>query len=554
MMKDPSIAEEIETILNSSPAIIFLWKAKKDWPVDFVTDNVIQFGYSKYEFLSGKLNYSDIVHPDDIDRVKKELYRYSREGKYKGFTQEYRIITKFGDIRWVDERTLMRRNSEGKITHYQGIIFDVTERKKNEELIRLNESRLETLLKLNQMSSYSVHEIIDFALEEAIKLTRSEIGYLAFLNSAENTLTMHSWSQRAMKECDISSKQQLYSLEETGLWGEAIRRREPVITNEYRSSPLKRGYPKGHVRIIRHMNVPIFDGQKIVALAGVGNKEEDYDQTDVKQLKLLMEGMWKIIQRKEMEDSLQLFSREFEKANNELKSINSIKKEFLEDKEYLFSIDCDDNIIDRETLDSINKQQNRTMQIAIRNSEKLKSIVDSMLYMSSEKAGKIKYEKSRVNIIDIINDAILNVILRIDEKNINIAQDIPYGIPAIKVDKSKLTDSFSRIIESSIHFTPPSGNINIIVTEDNSWIYIRIKDDGVGIPEPLASTIFVRFYELDDHVFDTYWYELYEELKSNFYISKNIIEAHDGKIWVESEEGKGTTVHVKLPKEESDNT
>ncbi|AEH60236.1 multi-sensor signal transduction histidine kinase [Methanosalsum zhilinae DSM 4017] len=550
-MKDPSIGEEIEIILNSSPAIIFLWKAREDWPVDFVTDNIIQFGYSKNEFLSGKLNYADIVHPDDVDRVKKELYRYSREGKYKGFTQEYRIITKFGDIRWVDERTLMRRSSKGKITHYQGIIFDVTERKKNEALIRLNEARLETLLELNQMSSYSIHEIIDFALEEAIKLTQSKIGYLAFLNSAENTLTMHSWSQRAMKECEISSKQHLYPLEETGLWGEAVRRREAVITNDYESSPLKRGYPEGHVRIIRHMNVPIFDGQKIVALAGVGNKEEDYDQTDVKQLKLLMEGMWKIIQRKEMEDSLKLFSREFEKTNNELKSINSIKKEFIEDKEYLFSIDCDDNIIDRETLNSINKQQNRTMQIAIRNSEKLKSIVDSMLYMSSEKAGKIKYEKSRVNITDIINDAILNVILRIDEKNINIEQDIPYGIPSIEGDKSKLTDSFSRIIEGSIHFTPPNGNISIDVTDNESCIYVRIKDDGAGIPEPLASTIFVRFYELDDQVFDTYWYEHYEELKSNFYISKNIIEAHDGKIWVESEEGKGTTVHVKLPKEES---
>lgn len=70
-MKDPSIGEEIEIILNSSPAIIFLWKAREDWPVDFVTDNIIQFGYSKNEFLSGKLNYADIVHPDDVDRVKK---------------------------------------------------------------------------------------------------------------------------------------------------------------------------------------------------------------------------------------------------------------------------------------------------------------------------------------------------------------------------------------------------------------------------------------------------------------------------------------------------
>ena len=55
--------------------------------------------------------------------------------------------------------------------------------------------------------------------------------------------------------------------------------------------PEKKGYPKGHVHICRHMNVPVFAGSKIVLVAGVGNKKEEYDDADVRQLTLLMEGM-----------------------------------------------------------------------------------------------------------------------------------------------------------------------------------------------------------------------------------------------------------------------
>jgi GAF domain-containing protein len=61
---------------------------------------------------------------------------------------------------------------------------------------------------------------------------------------------------------------------------------------------LEEGLPQGHVQIRRHMNIPVFDGDRIVAVAGVGNKDGDYNESDVRQLTLLMQGMWRLIQRK----------------------------------------------------------------------------------------------------------------------------------------------------------------------------------------------------------------------------------------------------------------
>ncbi|MEL4305423.1 PAS domain-containing protein [Methanococcoides sp. LMO-2] len=185
-------SEDIEIIINSSQAVIFLWDTDEDWNVDFVSENILQFGYDPEEFIDGKLTYADIVHPDDIDHLKEDFLDYSKKDKLVGFTRQYRIITKFGEIRWVDERSLMKRNDRGDIESIQGIIFDITENKKVEEALQINEARLETLLRLNQMSSHSVKEIIEFILEEGIKLMGSEAGYFALVNQSEDTITVHS--------------------------------------------------------------------------------------------------------------------------------------------------------------------------------------------------------------------------------------------------------------------------------------------------------------------------------------------------------------------------
>jgi two-component system, sensor histidine kinase and response regulator len=180
------------------------------------------------------------------------------------------------------------------------------ERNRVEETLRLEQSRLETLLNLDQMTPSSMQEIMDFAMEEAVRLTNSQIGYLAFMNEEETVLTMYSWSKTAMAQCAIIDKPIVYPLEETGLWGEAARQRKPIITNDYTAhSPFKKGYPEGHVDITRHMNVPVLDGERVVAVAGVGNKTAPYDDSDIRHMTLLMQGMWRLIQRKRAQQELQ---------------------------------------------------------------------------------------------------------------------------------------------------------------------------------------------------------------------------------------------------------
>jgi len=208
---------------------------------------------------------------------------------------------------------------EGHLTHIWGMQRDITGQKRVEEALQLNTLRIKTLLEWNHMTGAGESELTHFAMEAAVHLTRSTIGYIAFMNEEETVLTMYAWSKQAMQECAIIDKSFVYPVATTGLWGEAVRQRRAVITNDYAAAnPLKKGVPDGHVHVTRHMNVPVFDNDRIVIVAGVGNKPTDYGDDDVRQLTLLMSGMWTILRRRRVEEALreseERFRSTFEQA------------------------------------------------------------------------------------------------------------------------------------------------------------------------------------------------------------------------------------------------
>ncbi len=176
----------------------------------------------------------------------------------------------------------------------------------------LNESCLETVLRLERMTEATSHEITQFAIDEAVRLTQSAIGYVGFLSEDETELSISSWSSDALRGCRLEDKRLECPVGEAGPWGESVRQRRPVITNDYNGpDTLKRGIPAGHLPIFRHMSVPILQADRIVLVAGVANKEAFYDESDVRRFTLLMTGLWSIFQRKSSEKALRESEEKF---------------------------------------------------------------------------------------------------------------------------------------------------------------------------------------------------------------------------------------------------
>ena len=216
----------------------------------------------------------------------------------------------------------------------QSIMRDISARERADQERRSEDARLRALVQLSEMESRSLAELLDATLEEVVALCASPYGYIYFYNEETRQFTLHARSRDVMEACGIADPARSYKLDETGIWGEAVRQRRPIVVNDFAApNSLKRGYPDGHAPLTRFMTVPVLSRNKIVAVVGVANKPAEYTDADVNQLTQMMDVVWKIAERQQAEDELRVLAaelearvdertREFERANAELESAN----------------------------------------------------------------------------------------------------------------------------------------------------------------------------------------------------------------------------------------
>ncbi|NLV24326.1 MAG: GAF domain-containing protein [Deltaproteobacteria bacterium] len=209
------------------------------------------------------------------------------------FSFELPICRTDGQRRWLKLCSHPRRTGEGKIL-WDGVATDITPLKQTQEENRRNADRLTAMIEVLQYRSQSLQDFLDHALEKAIGLTRSKIGYIFTYDEGRRELILNTWSKGVMEECSVADYPTCYELDKTGLWGEAVRQAKPILINDFEApNPFKKGVPKGHVPLRRFLTVPIFLNKRIIAVVGVANKATDYHKTDTIDLTLLMDTVIK---------------------------------------------------------------------------------------------------------------------------------------------------------------------------------------------------------------------------------------------------------------------
>ncbi|MBF0457333.1 MAG: PAS domain S-box protein [Nitrospirae bacterium] len=267
-------------------------------------------GYSMEEL--SKLTSQAITHPDDLAANLATSKRLVK-GEIDKFITEIRHICKNGSVIWVRLVVVSLWVDDEASDCHLAIVEDITNQRELSELRRVNEKRLECMVQLNQLADNPINEIMDFVVERSIDLTGSSIGFMSFDNDDETEYTTNTYSLNVMKECAVKKGDFRLPIEHSGLWAEAVRQRKPVIVNDYETTTLdKKGYPQGHIPLKNLLLLPTFEGDRIVMVTVMGNKEGEYTQTDVNQLTILMDALWQHIERKRLTDSVKaagLYSR-----------------------------------------------------------------------------------------------------------------------------------------------------------------------------------------------------------------------------------------------------
>ncbi len=172
-LRNPSGRIEAESLKSDrqlfakGPVIVFRWLNDDGWTVDFVSDNIIQFGYQPQDFIEGKLPYGSIVYPADLPRVETEVQGAIAAGKSL-VEQDYRIVDADGKIHWVYDCCGILRNEAGNVTGFEGYVIDITDRKQSEEALRESEEKFSiafrcspTALTLTHLKPIDVARVID---------------------------------------------------------------------------------------------------------------------------------------------------------------------------------------------------------------------------------------------------------------------------------------------------------------------------------------------------------------------------------------------------------
>lgn len=172
--------QRVNDLVERSPAVLFIWKNDEGFlPVQWASPNTEQiFGYSSQDFMNRAIDYADIIHPEDLHRVQKELTRFSNDTRNSQFVHEpYRIIRKDGDVRWIEDRTTIRRSDRGIIISYEGILIDITERKSVEDQLRFHSRILEQIQDLITVTDMQGHiTYINHAVESLLGMSLNELA------------------------------------------------------------------------------------------------------------------------------------------------------------------------------------------------------------------------------------------------------------------------------------------------------------------------------------------------------------------------------------------
>ena len=295
-----------DDVLNSSAVGIFILDShlKVVWVNQALED---YFGLKKNEIIGKdkrqliRERIKDIF--EDPDSFANKVFNTYDDNTYVEHFECHVLPNNKRKERWLEHRSRPIQSgfyAGGRIEHY----YDITERKQAEKDLKLNEARLEALLKISHMKEGTIKEIADFVLQKGIELTESKIGYLSVVSEDENIQTVLSYSKDVMEQCNLNNQIEFIT-EDMGLVGECIRKRKPIIINDYsKSHSDKNGYPDAHLPLVRYLSIPLFYKGKIVAIMSVANKEDEYNDSDIQQLTLLMNGMWEHIKRIEFEEEL----------------------------------------------------------------------------------------------------------------------------------------------------------------------------------------------------------------------------------------------------------
>lgn len=617
--EDISDKEEAGRILKMSGILAILWKNSEGWPIEFVSENILDFtGFDPEEFYSGKVNYLQLMHPEDRERINTEVEDFAQDKRSTYTHQPYRIITKNGDVKWVDDKTTVQYDSEGEVTHYYGILSDITDevlrgeklRQSNEILSQINDgvvtidfsgkildwtggaedifgykgeeiigsqidclwnedkdSLLTTILSDIDIYGYYQNELT--ALKKGGRKIPIELTGKILYDTARNPISLilvirditnRKVAQKALEGSEIRYRHIFESI----LDGVIIYNMKEEIVQVNKMATQMYGYT--HTEFTQTLTSRYIHPVRNIHFNDViAHLGDDYDKMfEGESIDVTKSGKRFFVNAKGRlidyngEPHLLIIVRDitdFKQAEHDIvkakeKAVESehLKSAFLANMSHeirtpMNSIIGFSDLLGEDTISDDEKLH--FIKIIRQNGNQLMNIINDIIDISKIEAGQISLNQEPINLCETFQDIYNMFELAAKDKGLKLFKRSNHTEKEyfIQTDELRLKQILINLISNALKFTH-NGFIefgcNVGYTENS--IHFYVKDTGIGIPRAKQEEIFQRFMQAELKTT-----KLYGGTGLGLAISQGLVNTFKGRIWLESEEGMGSTFNFTIP-------
>jgi len=489
---------ELRDIVNRSPVLVFLWRVVPgQWPVEFVSENVERsLGYTVDDFLSGRVSWPGITHPDDVPRLEAEVAHYLEEGR-RDWSQQYRLITKSGEIRWFTDQNLALPDPDGRITRIQSVVLDITERKRMEDALCESERKYRDLYEGSRDGTLAVNlagkilhcnaiflDMLGYSGEEIAQRTYQEITPPKW-HAEESRIVREEVGTRGYS--DVYEK-------------EYIRRDGSIFPVEVRAylSRDNAGQPVGMWALVRDIT------------------ERKKAEAQVQQHLAELTRAWHANTLGEMASGLA------HELNQPLCAILNYCGGCLRlTRKEQFSLEAV-----QASIEQIAAQAQRAADIIKR--------IRSLIARHEPHAGEADLES-------VLNDAIRMVASEASSCNVTILSRLGRDLPKVQGDSVEIEQVALNLMRNAMEAMSDVDVTRRTLTisssrPDDRHVEVAVTDTGRGVAPELSEKIFESFFTSKP-----------QGLGIGLSLSRRIVESHGGRLWVESGPGSGATFKFTLP-------
>jgi PAS domain S-box-containing protein len=479
-----------------------IWMSDEDGRCSFINETSIKYmGYEKDELIGRKISDTPWVCKSGLPYMREgtiealsKMQEYTFEGRKgltKGLIGVVPCLTKDGQI--VINQGIAIPYGKGRSLLYASI--NITELRKQEK--ELEESYAFTNALLDNIPA-------PFVLTD-------EEGKWKLVNKAFEDFTGYSRKELLRKETleqKCTAKETIEALNK--IWEHTIEKREigtgdvPWLTKS------------GEIRILQSIEIPWGEG--------AGRFYTGLDVTE------------EIRQRNELAIT-----------NAQLQQASHAKSEFLANMSHelrtpLNSIIGFSEVLQEKTFGELNEKQAKYVENVLTSGKHLLGLINDILDLSKVEAGKIELKYEEFSLPDLLSESQTLVSTMASKKSISLESKIEEGISRITADPTKVKQIMYNLLSNAIKFTPDGGRVTVNAKRADNMVQISVEDTGIGLREEDQENIFEEFYQVDSS-----YARQYQGTGLGLSLTKRLVELHGGKIWVESEIGRGSTFAFTIP-------